>query len=125
MSNPNYISVFDPKGEHFEMVRANARDLVEHAGWTYSPPKVIEKIVQAVVAPEAVETPEPEVIEEEEAPVTEEEDSGPTADEDKFSFIKDREQAVAYLAENFPEFKPHHRAGFESLIEKIVELSGK
>ncbi len=46
MTNPNLITVWSPDGsEMIETSRANARDLVTHVGWTYSPPHVIEKIV--------------------------------------------------------------------------------
>jgi len=49
MSDPNMITVFDKNGDSFEMTKANARDLVEHAGWSYQRPTIIEKVVEKVV----------------------------------------------------------------------------
>jgi predicted TIM-barrel enzyme len=32
----NTVTVFDGKGEAFEMSQANANDVVQHLGWTYA-----------------------------------------------------------------------------------------
>ena len=62
MTNPNLISVWSPDGsEMIETSRANARDLVNHVGWTYSPPHVIEKIIVVEKAPEPEKEPANEV----------------------------------------------------------------
>lgn len=145
MSNPNTATVFDPNGDVFEMSKANARDLVEHAGWSFSKPIMIEKIVEVPVKHTTPETPAKEEAEQEEAAeeAAEEEATDDDVEEaveeaaeeeaeteadtavtlEDFADIEDRDAAVKYLAENFPDFKPHHKAGRDSLVEKIVELS--
>ena len=83
MSNPNLFTVWSPDGtEMIETSRANARDLVTHAGWLSSPPTVIEKIVvvekDAETAP--VETPAAETPAEE-APAAETEANDETEED--------------------------------------------
>lgn len=122
MSNPNTITVYDPKGQAFEMSKINARDLVEHMGWTFSKPTVIEKIVEVPAAPAAAEPAAEEVPVEEvtEAEAEEADDAEVTAED--FAHLEDREAAAAYAEEKFGH-KPHHLAKRETIIDKIVELT--
>jgi hypothetical protein len=119
MSNPNTTTVYDKKGEAFEMSKMNARDLVEHAGWTFSKPTVIEKIVEVPAETPAAETATEETPAEEE--VTEEEATAEVTAED-FAHLEDRDAAAAYAEEKFGH-KPHHLAKRDTIIEKIVELT--
>ncbi len=143
--NPNLISVWSPDGsEMIETSRANARDLVSHVGWSYSPPHVIEKIV--VVEKEAThevgetKTETPTTTETEEVIETpaEDEDAGeeesaeeePSGEapavrktEEDFADLETREDVVAYLATAFPSFKPHHLAKRDGLVAKAIELA--
>ena len=32
---------------------------------------------------------------------------------------------VAYLAKNFPDFKPHHKSSRDGLVAKAIELAAK
>ena len=133
MSNPNMTTVFDKNGEPFEMNKANARDLVEHAGWSFQKPTVIEKIVE-VPAKEEKKVEDEQAEDEKE--VEEISDStvsashaDNTAEEQPLRHMEDfgdyetREDMVEYLAKFFPDFKPHHKAGRDSLVEKAVELA--
>lgn len=62
MTNPNLITVWSPDGsDMIETSRANARDLVTHVGWSYSPPHVIEKIVVVEKTETTAEEPANEV----------------------------------------------------------------
>lgn len=148
MSNPNTTTVYDPKGEAFEMSKANARDLVAHMGWSFSKPTVIVKEVAAEEEAPACEVPTetestpteeaPAAVEEaaaEEAPAEEaaaeeapEETAAPAADapfttEEQFAELTERDQLVEYLGKHFPDFKPHHKAGRDSLVAKAIELA--
>lgn len=122
--DPNTVVVYDKKGEAFEMSKMNARDLVDHMGWSFSKPTVIEKIVEVPAEPAAEEPAAEEApAEEEEAEeaASEEEDDAPVTAED-FAHLKDRDAAAAYAEEKFGH-KPHHLAKRETIIEKIVELT--
>lgn len=129
MANPNTVTIFDKKGEAYEMSRPNARDLAEHCGWTFSQPTVIIKAPEDVVVEQSVPAAEPEADAEPEA-VTESEPVTESVDETKvteadFDDLVTREDAVEYLEQNFPDFKPHHKTGRDKLIEKIVEFSNE
>lgn len=74
------IKVYAPDGEVFENSPVNARDLVTHAGWSYSKPKLkaveeavksAPKLVEVEVAPEVVELVEEVKVEVPEAAVEE------------------------------------------------------
>lgn len=136
--NPNLVPVWSPEGEGpFEMSRANARDLTNHAGWSYSPP---EGDAPAPVAPKAEDngstsTGESRTGEEgSDAGNGTEEGSGEEAGEEgekgEVDFSKaehfegmDREAVVAILGQKYPDFKPHHLAKVDSLVAKAVELA--
>lgn len=71
------VKVYSPTGEAFEVSNLNANDLVQHSGWTRTPPK---KPAAAVAKPQAVLTPvedEEEETEVEEEVETEEEETPP------------------------------------------------
>lgn len=148
MTNPNLITVWSPDGsEMIETSRANARDLVTHVGWSYSPPHVIEKIVVVEKAAETEKEPANEVGETEaETPAATEtetvtetpaEDAGEddadadTSDEAPavrkteadFDDLESREDVMAYLAATFPDFKPHHLTKRAGLVAKAIELA--
>ncbi len=137
MSDPNLITVFDKNGEPFETTRANARDLVNHVGWTYARPTVIEKIVEATPAPApVVEEPAAPVAEEAPTPAVEE-PAAEAAEEvaaveaatvfttaEEFEGL-DRDGVVAYLAATFPDYQPHHRSGRDKLVEDAIKLAGE
>lgn len=133
MSDPNMTTVYDKNGEPFETSRANARDLVTHAGWSFARPTVIEKIVEVQPTP----VPTPIVEETAAAPVFEEEtaaaedfDAATATGVELFTTVEqfadlDREGVVVYLADNFPDFQPHHRAGRDKLVEEAIKLAGE
>lgn len=138
MSDPNLVTVFDKNGEPFETTRANARDLVNHVGWTYARPTIIEKVVEAKSAPAPfVEEPTTPVAEEAPAPVVEEPAAEEAVEEvpateaatvfttaEEFEGL-DRDGVVAYLAATFPDYQPHHRAGRDKLVEEAIKLAGE
>lgn len=146
MSNPNLFTVWSPTNEPFETSRANARDLTSHAGWSYKPLDAVE-IAAATVPPVKVEEPKVEAVKEEiDAPSEgSNEGAGETASEvtegegsteeeatesekvevteADFAHLEDRDAVVAYLADKFPAFKPHHLSKRDKLVEKLVELT--
>ena len=144
MSNPNDLKVYSPSGEMFEMSRANAHDLTTHAGWSFKAPTEIKapaEIAACTVPPVVKETadvqsnadsarsvedttPVVEAEAETSAETVEEatEENDAVTDED-FAHLEDREAVVAYLAEHFPEFKPHHKSSRDGLVAKLVELA--
>lgn len=146
MSNPNLVLIFSPAGEPFETSRANARDLTSHAGWSFSPPAEVAAVAVAE-ASKPVEAPkEPEVAQtppsseggnaDEGSEGTDDEGTGEeageegTAEEEGVIFTTaeqfegmDREAVVAYLAKNFPDYKPHHLTKVEKLVVKAIELA--
>lgn len=54
------VKVYSPSGEPFEASPVNARDLVVHAGWTYSKPDSFKEAVENAVE---LETPKVETAE--------------------------------------------------------------
>ena len=56
------VKVFSPAGEPFENSPANARDLVIHAGWSYTKPKTDTAIPAPVAEVAEIKVIEPEVI---------------------------------------------------------------
>jgi hypothetical protein len=146
MSNPNTVTVYSPSNEPFEMSRINARDLCSHAGWSmkpldgYTPPKPIEADTQIEEAADAADNAgsveDAETNEGEGAETNEGEGKGEDAGEEDdalvirkeetdFADLETRDDVVAYLAEAFPEFKPHHLAKREGLVAKAIELAAK
>lgn len=146
MSNPNIVNVFAPDGEMFEMTRVNARDLCTHAGWSMTRPDVIKTAPAAEPEEEDHASNEREGSREDgegtsgeagrdEAETTGEAsgegqeevltESGPafftTAEE--FDHLETREAVVEYLAEKFPDFRPHHKSSRDGLIAKAIELA--
>jgi len=145
MSNPNDLKVYSPSGEMFEMSRANAHDLTTHAGWSFKAPTEIKapaEIAACTVPPvvketadapstadsarsvEASDTPVVEAEAETSTEAVEEaaEENDAVTDAD-FAHLEDRDAVVAYLAEHFPEFKPHHKSSRDGLVAKLVELT--
>jgi len=123
MSNPNTTTVYDPKGDAFEMSKMNARDLVEHAGWTFTKPTIIEKVVQVPAEPAAVEPAAEDAPVENEGTEDDAEDAPkPPVTAEDFAHLEDRDAAAAYIEEKFGR-KPHHLAKRETIIENIVELT--
>lgn len=146
MSNPNTVTVYSPLNEPFEMSRINARDLCAHAGWSmkpldgYTPPEPIEADTQTEEAADApdnagsVEDAKTNEGEGEDAKANEGEGQGEDAGEEDdalvirkeeadFDDLETRDDVVAYLAEAFPDFKPHHLSKREGLIAKAIELA--
>lgn len=144
MSDINTVTVFSPANEPFEMSHANGRDLVAHAGWTYSPqdgtpaaePEETEEADDAGTDTSGSVEAENETDEgtedgdaageEEAADEGTEEEAGDVAElfttEAQFEGL-DRDDIVAYLAANFPDYHPHHKTGVEKLIAKAIELA--
>lgn len=150
MSNPNTVTVYSPDGEAFETSRVNARDLCAHREWTMSPPATATTPAAEPVEETPVETEDKSDAEddsergvedagqedagqEDAAAVSEEageeageEVVGPAGIktvEDEFEYLTTRDQLVEYLEEFFPDFKPHHKAGRDSLVAKAIELA--
>lgn len=129
----SHTVVYSPVGEMFEVSALNAHDLVTHAGWTY---KAADGEAPAP-KPEAT----PIVEDEDKVEETDDtsgnddddaEDAGDDADadapfttEEQFAELTDREAVVAYLAQHYPDFTPHHLAKRESLIAKAIELAAE
>lgn len=128
MSDPNMITVFDKNGDSFEMTKANARDLVEHAGWSYTRPTIIEKVVEKVVEVPAAPVAAPVAEEPKtETPVTETaaDDTGEEQllkTEEAFKDM-DRDAVAAYLNKHFPDATFHHKTGREKLVELAITLA--
>jgi len=144
------MTVYDPEGTAFEVSPINAKDLVQINGWTFQKPviKIVNQAEPEVPAEEpseeeaADEAPAEEAADEapaeeaaDEAPAEEAADEAP-ADEspeeeaaapyttvEQFEALERREDVVAYLAEHFPDFTPHHLHKRETLIEKAIELA--
>lgn len=123
MSDPNMVTVFDKNGDSFEMTKANARDLVEHAGWSYQRPTIIEKVVEKVVevpvvpvTPPAAEEPKTE------EPETEAGEEQLLKTEEAFKDM-DRDAVAAYLNKRFPDAAFHHKTGRDKLVELAVSLA--
>jgi hypothetical protein len=138
MSNPNIVTVFSPDGDRFEMSRINARDLVNHRGWSMSPLTVppTKAETKEETNAEADTTGEADDVEGEgaegstggEASDPEQEDVLTTSDapyttEEQFAELTEREDVVAYLAKHFPDFEPHHRSRRDGLVTKAIELA--
>ena len=132
MPNPNMMTVYDPEGTAFEVSPINAKDLVQINGWTFQKP-VIKIVNQAEPEVPAEEPSEEEAADEapaeeaaDEAPADEspeEEAAAPYTTVEQFEALERREDVVAYLAEHFPDFTPHHLHKRETLIEKAIELA--
>lgn len=143
MTNPNTVAVWSPDGkEMVETSRLNAYDLVTHANWSYSAPRYVQldagETPPAPAAAPVVETPAaPEPEAETEAEETAEEEAGDEGNDDDaseeapavrkteedFADLTDRADVVAYLAEAFPDFKPHHLTKRDGLVAKAIELA--
>lgn len=150
MTDPNTITVFSPANEPFEMSHANARDLTSHAGWTYSPQGAAPAAEPEAAEPE--DTTDASTADEGSDEVSDEaeegtedgtEDGGDTGEEeagdegeeevasdDAVLFTTEeqfegmeRDEIVAYLSANFPDYHPHHKTGVEKLIAKAIELA--
>lgn len=146
MSNPNTVTVYSPTNEPFEMSRVNARDLCAHAGWSmkpldgYTPPKPDKEPTHEETADAADSEGSVEDAEGEDAEGSEGEDEGAEGEdageenadtlvirkeEADFDDLETRDDVVAYLAEAFPDFKPHHLSKREGLVAKAIELAAK
>lgn len=124
MTDPNTVTVYDKEGTPFEVSRANAVDLVQVDGWTFSKP-----VVKIVEAPAAPAEPTPPVVDEDEGEDEEEdgddeEEAGAVlTTEEEFEALPDRADVVAYLAKHFPDYRPHHLAKREKLIADAIQLA--
>lgn len=127
----SHTKVFSPQGEPFEVSSLNAHDLVTHAGWSYDQPTIVKaEVVENETAEEeeAGEDAADETSEEEEAGEdTSEEDAGgdaaPFTTTEQFDSLETLENVTAYLAQHFPDFKPHHLAKRDTLVAKAIELA--
>lgn len=134
-----HTTVYSPEGDMFETSALNAHDLVTHAGWSY---EALTGTPAPAPAPEPVVTPpaeEPEADADETTDESEAEETADESDEDEtpadepkvrktvedFADLEDRDAVIAYLATAFPDFKPHHLAGRDKLVEKAVELAAE
>ncbi len=126
----SHTTVYSPQGEMFEVSALNAHDLVTHAGWSYDAPNKVPVAEEA--APEEVDETADETDEDagdDAGDETSEDDASdetaaePFTTEEQFAALTEREDVVAYLAETFPDYKPHHLAKRESLIAKAIELA--
>jgi len=73
---------------------------------------------------------EEEVVEEvaadeDEAAADQDNASAPFTTEEQFADLVEREDVVAYLADHFPDFRPHHKAGRDGLVAKAIELAAE
>jgi hypothetical protein len=140
MSNPNTVTIWSPNGEPFEMSRVNARDLLNHAKWSSTPPEGAAPAKAVEVATEedtsngsadserSVEDAdeagtEAEAGEGEAAEAGEAEVTAPFTTEEQFAALTERDDVVAYLAKHFPDFKPHHKSSRDGLVAKAIELA--
>ena len=131
----NLTAVYSPVGEHFEMSHANARDLTTHAGWSYEAPAAAKGADDGQDEPGRHEDGGSEEHAAEDASEgredgstgqEDEEGSGPEAvslTEDDFEGLEDKEQVMAFLANRLPDFKPHHLAKRDTVVQQAIELS--
>lgn len=137
MSSPNTVTVYSPEGEPFEMSRVNARDLCTHRKWSMSPltvPPVAAAPAETEEAADASTDSEGSVedvvsnegaaeeVADEEAPEVVSR-LGIKTHEVEFDHMTTREDVVAYLADFFPDFKPHHKSSRDGLVAKAIELA--
>lgn len=147
MSNPNLVVVYSPEGEMFETTRANARDLITHVGWSTTKPEFNPSAAKAAEPEEPAHaaderegsiedaegttgegsTGEAEAGTEEagEEEVLSSADAELFTEFEQFAHLETREQVVEYLADKFPDFKPHHKSSRDGLVAKAIELAGE
>jgi hypothetical protein len=137
MSNPDLPTVYSPAGEPFETSKANARDLVTHAGWSYTAPEKTTKATLAATtapvtppaAPAAPVTPPPvEETTEETTEETSEETSEETAAPklrltvEDFADLTDRADIRAYIESTF-KVDADGRSSRDKLIAQAIALA--
>lgn len=100
---------YSPKGEKFELTRANFRDVTQNYGWTQFPPKGVEAPVEP--APASIPAPAPA--------------AGDTANVDYVAMYAamDKNALKALIRTNFPDATFDGRASRDDLAALAAELT--
>lgn len=114
---------YSPKGEKFELPRANYLDCIQHYGWTKGPPSGVAPVSEAPApVSEAPVEQAPAATESEQVPAA---DPEKDADEELDFDAMDKDTLKAFIRANFPDAEFDGRASRETLADLAFELVTK